>query len=40
MSIEKVLLKALQKNMEDMSDRELERYIADSNAAKWFCDFA
>jgi transposase, IS5 family len=26
--------------MEDMSDRELERYIADSNAAKWFCDFA
>ena len=26
--------------MEDMSDRELERYIADSNAAKWFCDFS
>jgi IS5 family transposase len=26
--------------MENMSDRELERYIADSNAAKWFCDFA
>lgn len=26
--------------MEDLSDRELERYIADSNAAKWFCDFA
>ena len=25
--------------MEDMSDRELERYIADSNAGKWFCDF-
>lgn len=25
--------------MEDMSDRELERYLADSNAAKWFCDF-
>lgn len=26
--------------MEDLSDRELERYIADSNAAKWFCDFS
>ena len=26
--------------MEDMSDRELERYLSDSNAAKWFCDFA
>ncbi len=26
--------------MEDMSDRELERYLADSNAAKWFCDFS
>ena len=25
--------------MEDMSDRELERYLADSTAAKWFCDF-
>jgi transposase, IS5 family len=25
--------------MEDMSDRELERYLADSNAGKWFCDF-
>ena len=25
--------------IEDMSDRELERYIADSNAGKWFCDF-
>lgn len=25
--------------MEDLSDRELERYIGDSNAAKWFCDF-
>ena len=25
--------------MEDLSDRELERYIADSTAAKWFCDF-
>ena len=26
--------------MEDLSDRELERYISDSNAAKWFCDFS
>ncbi len=26
--------------MEDLSDRELERYLADSTAAKWFCDFA
>lgn len=25
--------------MEDMSDRELERYLSDSTAAKWFCDF-
>lgn len=25
--------------MEDLSDRELERYLNDSNAAKWFCDF-
>ena len=26
--------------MEDMSDRELEQYLADSAAVKWFCDFA
>jgi len=26
--------------MEDLSDRELERYLTDSTAAKWFCDFA
>jgi len=26
--------------MEDLSDRELERYIGDSKAAKWFCDFS
>ena len=25
--------------MEDLSDRELERYIADTNSAKWLCDF-
>src|SRR6185436_9609948 len=26
--------------MEDLSDRELERYLSDSTAAKWFCDFS
>ncbi len=26
--------------MEDMSDLELECYLADSNAGKWFCDFS
>lgn len=26
--------------MEDLSDRELELYISDSAAAKWFCDFS
>ena len=25
--------------MEDISDRELERYMQENNAAKWFCDF-
>lgn len=25
--------------MEDMSARELERYLKDSKAAKWFCEF-
>lgn len=25
--------------MEDLSDRELERYIQENNSAKWFCDF-
>ena len=25
--------------MEDFSDRDMERYLQDSNAAKWFCDF-
>lgn len=25
--------------MEDLSDRELERYLSDSVADKWFCDF-
>lgn len=26
--------------MEDLSDREFERFIAENNAAKWFCDFS
>lgn len=25
--------------MEDLSDRELERYMQENNASKWFCDF-
>lgn len=25
--------------MEDLSDRELERFLQENNAAKWFCDF-
>ena len=25
--------------MEDLSDREMERFIAENNAGKWFCDF-
>ena len=25
--------------MEDLSDRELERYLQENNASKWFCDF-
>ena len=25
--------------MEDLSDREFERFISENNAAKWFCDF-
>ena len=25
--------------MEDLSDRELERYLQENNAAKWFCGF-
>jgi IS5 family transposase len=26
--------------MEDLSDRELERYIQENNVAKWFCNFS
>ena len=26
--------------LEDLSDRELQRYLEDTNSAKWFCDFS
>jgi transposase, IS5 family len=26
--------------MEDLSDRELEKYIQENLAGKWFCEFA
>ena len=26
--------------MEDLSDREMERFLSENTAAKWFCDFA
>lgn len=36
----KVLLKCLViQHMENLSDRELERYLAENTAAKWFCGF-
>jgi IS5 family transposase len=38
--IERLFKCLLLQFMEDLSDRELERYIEDSNAAKWFCDFS
>jgi len=25
--------------LEDLSDRQMERFIRENNAAKWFCDF-
>ena len=25
--------------MENLSDREFERYLEDTNSAKWFCEF-
>ena len=37
--IERLFKCLLLQFMEDLSDRDLERYLADSNAAKWFCDF-
>lgn len=29
----------LLQHLEDLSDRELERFIAENNSAKWFCEF-
>ena len=38
-SIERLFLCLLLQFMEDLSDREAERFIAENNAAKWFCGF-
>lgn len=37
--IERLFKCLLLQFMEDLSDRELERYLGDSTAAKWFCEF-
>lgn len=37
--IERLFKCLLLQFMEDLSDRELMRYLADSTAAKWFCEF-
>lgn len=37
--IEKLFLCLLIQFMEDISDRELERYLQENSAAKWFCGF-
>lgn len=38
--IYRIFLCLLLQFLEDLSDRELERFIAESNAAKWFCQFS
>ena len=38
--IERLFKCLLLQFMEDLSDRELERYLQENNAAKWFCRFA
>ena len=35
----RLFLRLLIKFTEDLSNRELERYLADTNLAKWFCKF-
>ena len=35
----RIFLCLLLQFLEDLSDRELERFIAESNAARWFCQF-
>ena len=37
--IYRIFLCLLLQFLEDLSDRELERFIAESNAARWFCQF-
>jgi transposase, IS5 family len=37
--IERLFLCLLLQFMEDLSDRELERFLRENNAAKWFCGF-
>ena len=36
----RLILCLLLQFMEDLSDREFERFIAENNAAKWFCGFS
>lgn len=36
---ERLILCMILQFMEDMSDRELERFISENNAGKWFCGF-
>lgn len=38
--IERLFKCLLLQFMEDLSDRELERYLSDSTSAKWFCEFS
>lgn len=38
-SIDRLFLCLLLQFMEDLSDREAERFIVENNAAKWFCGF-
>ena len=36
---ERLIMCLILQFMEDLSDREFERFIAENSAAKWFCDF-
>jgi len=38
--LERLIMCLILQFMEDLSDREMERFIAENNAAKWFCDFS
>ena len=37
--LERLFKRFLLQFIENLSDRELARYLAENNAAKWFCDF-